>query len=208
MTTTFAERISFPSIAMDEATYLDQYAAQFYEWVNREAIRLSPASLPHGELQAYLLDLFRVYFRLRPIGRVIQQPFIVRVPHSESWREPDLLILLNDNPAELTQTMLRGAPDICIEIVSHESDGRDYGEKFVEYERGGVKEYWILDYVRQTARFERLDVNGHYQPTLPDANGDYATVLLPNLRLHVPTLWQTPLPQILQIVASVQAMLV
>ncbi|MFQ5793902.1 MAG: Uma2 family endonuclease [Candidatus Bipolaricaulia bacterium] len=32
-----------------------------------------------------------------------------------------------------------------IEIISPESRLRDRGEKFAEYEMGGVQEYWLLD---------------------------------------------------------------
>ena len=43
---------------------------------------------------------------------------------------------------------MNGAADICIEVISPESVIRDRGEKFEEYERGGVGEYWIFDYLR------------------------------------------------------------
>lgn len=32
-----------------------------------------------------------------------------------------------------------------VEIVSHESLGRDRGEKFYEYEQAGIAKYWLAD---------------------------------------------------------------
>lgn len=44
-------------------------------------------------------------------------------------------------------------------------------------------------------------------PVLPDADGVYQTPLLPSFKLHVPTLWTSPLPTISQIVTMTKAML-
>jgi Uma2 family endonuclease len=37
-----------------------------------------------------------------------------------------------------------GAPDIVIEILSPNTSKRDLKDKFLVYERAGVKEYWIV----------------------------------------------------------------
>ncbi len=95
----------------------------------------------------------------------------------------------------------------CIEVVSPESAARDYGDKFMEYERAGVREYWIVDPLRRRCVFNRLSEAGVYAAVLPDQAGNYHTPLLPGLALPVPTLWQDNLPGILEIVRAVQAML-
>lgn len=107
----------------------------------------------------------------------------------------------------MTDTATLGPADICIEVVSPASAARDYGDKFTEYERAGVREYWIVDPLRQRCGFNRLSEAGVYAAVLPDQAGNYHTPLLPGLALHVPTLWQGDLPGILEIVRSVQAML-
>ena len=109
-------------------------------------------------------------------------------------REPDLMIVLKTNPHELKDTYLDGAADICIEVVSEESIDRDHGEKFREYEVGGVPEYWIIDPLHDEARFYRLNDQGRYERQSEDAAGNYRTPTLPGLALHVPTLWQDELP--------------
>jgi Uma2 family endonuclease len=131
----------------------------------------------------------------------------MRLDATKSYREPDLQIILKTNPGQFTGTAMIGPADICIEVVSPESGERDYGKKFLEYEKAGVTEYWLLDPIRKTARFNRLDPSGIYADISPDAGGNYQTPLLPGLKLHAPTLWQEPLPDIMQIVESVRAML-
>ncbi|MEJ7756097.1 MAG: Uma2 family endonuclease [Nocardioidaceae bacterium] len=59
--------------------------------------------------------------------------------------------------ASFQKTYLDGAADLAIEIISPESIGRDRGEKFVEYEAAGIREYWLIDPERRQAEFYRLE---------------------------------------------------
>ncbi|MFZ4815700.1 MAG: Uma2 family endonuclease [Phototrophicaceae bacterium] len=192
---------------VDEQTYLDSYAAHHFEWVEGRLIRLSPLARAHHQLDGYLFMLLTAYFTLRPLGEVLRHPFILKLSSMKRFREPDLMVILKSNPNQATNTQMIGAPDICIEIISPESVERDTVDKLREYEAGGVTEYWLFDPAKQTSRFYRLDTSRHYQEVLPDATGNYATPLLPDLKLHVPTLWQTPLPDIFAIVRMVEGML-
>ncbi len=175
--------------------YMAHYAAQHYEWVEGELVPMAPATLGHNDLIYFLHTLFRAYFDVRPMGRVIGQPFVMRLEaFPNRRREPDLLVVLDTNPHELKETYLDGAADICIEVVSSESGERDHGEKFIEYEKGGVAEYWIIDPLRQEARLYRLNDEGVYTRQTEDGAGNYRTPALPGLVLYVPTLWQEKLP--------------
>jgi Uma2 family endonuclease len=191
---------------VSEAEYLEQYAAQYCEWVNGVVIKMSPASLRHNFLIDYLTDLLRIYFTLNPIGRLVSSPFVMSLSALSVKREPDLQIVLNANPHELTDTAMNGPADICIEIVSPESVERDRGEKFSDYERGGVREYWIIDPLRNEPLFYRLNDDGVYIPQKIE-EGQYRTPLLPQFVLNVATLWAEELPNPLAVVSAVQAML-
>jgi len=174
--------------------YMEYYAADYCEWVEGVVIQMA-ASLKHNNLCDYLRLLLAAYFELRPVGRVISQPFVMRLAaFPQRRREPDLLIVLDGNTGKISETYLDGAADICIEVVSEESVERDHGDKFHEYERGGVPEYWILDPLRGEPRFYRLDENGRYIRQNEDEAGNYRTPALPGFVLHVPTLWQETLP--------------
>ena len=193
-------------VSLDD--YLEHYAADHCEWVEGWVIKMAPATLKHNKLMQYLYNLLDVYFTLKPIGQVISQPFVLRLPEFPNRRrEPDLIVILNDNPHELKDTYMDGAPDICIEIVSAESTARDHGDKFAEYEAGGVPEYWIIDPVRQTTHFYRLNEQQHYVRQPEDETSSYRPEALPGLALHVPTLWLDQLPDPIATVEAVKAML-
>lgn len=191
-------------VSVDE--YLATYAEDHHEWVQGVVLMMTPVTLKHEELVTYLRQMFSAYFVLNPTGRVLGEPFVMRLDVVNAIREPDLQVILGDNLDNLTDTAMVGPADLCIEIVSPESTARDYGAKFEEYEKAGVREYWIIDPQRKECRFHRLGERQLYISYFPDDDGVYTTPLLPCLRLHVPTLWQDDLPDFFAVGAAVKTM--
>jgi Uma2 family endonuclease len=187
--------------------YLERFAGLHCELVDGNVIKESPVSLHHQDLKVHLLFLLKMYIDMKPLGIVILQPFVQHLTQIDSNREPDLLFVLNENKSYLKDNYLDGAADICIEITSPGTDAIDRGKKFIEYEKGGVHEYWLIDPRRFDALFYRLNADGLYESQLVDVKGNYRTPLLPGFTLHVPTLWQTPLPDLAFILTAIQDML-
>ncbi len=186
--------------------YMAQYAHDGCEWVDGRLLPMTPITLRHSLISRYLETLLAAYFDLNPVGVVLAAPFVMRLDSIPSRREPDLQVVLHNTPGDLTETAMIGPADLCIEIVSEKSSTRDYGEKFTEYERGGVRTYWIIDPLRTDARFYELADNGRYQPGRINDDHIYHPSLLPGFALHVPTLWADPLPTVARIVESVRGM--
>lgn len=199
------ERIVATGVSEDE--YMEKYAADFCEWVDGVVIKMSPVTSDHDDLTTYLRGLLNAYFALRPIGFTKGAPFVMRAVEGKSRREPDIQVILNENRLKFTETAMLGPADICIEVASTGTRATDEVTKFNEYEQGGVKEYWTFDRHRREARFYRLNEDGVYLAYREDEGGNYATPLLPGFKLHVPTLWQSTLPNIVETVTLVQEML-
>ena len=187
--------------------YMEHHAADFSEWSNGAVIKMSPVNESHDFITFYLAKLLDAYFSLKPLGQIRRAPFVMRLADLGKSREPDIRIVLKANSDRLTPTSVDGPADICIEVVSPESVQRDHGEKFAEYEKGGVGEYWIIDPLRQECRFYRLNADKVYVPRREDADGNYRTPLLPGLTIQVPTLFRKKLPDYMEIGQSVQQML-
>lgn len=200
-----AENVATP-VKVSAEEYFEKYAEQFYEWVDGVLVKMG-ASQEHNKLTAYLANLFDEYLAYMPIGSLQIAPFLMELEAINRKREPDLQIILNTNSGQLTSTRMIGPADICIEVVSPESVQRDYGEKLIEYEKAGVKEYWIFDPLRHDARFYRLGEDGYYRPQSLDEQGNYCTSLLPKFVLHVATLWLDKLPIPSQVGEIVKKML-
>ncbi|MBI4494054.1 MAG: Uma2 family endonuclease [Chloroflexi bacterium] len=166
------------------------------EWVDGEVQMVSPAGRRHQRLARFLLVILSDWAEARSLGEVLPTPFQMRLLEPvNSGREPDLLFVASQHLGRLQETYLDGPADLVVEIVSPESVGRDRGEKFVEYERGGVQEYWLIDPGRQQAEFYQLGPGGHYRLALGGAGGEYTSPTLAGLKLPLEWLWRDPPPR-------------
>ncbi len=79
---------------------------------------------------------------------VFPAPFAVFLnANNEIYLEPDISVICDKN--KLTDDGCKGAPDWIIEIVSLSSRAMDYNKKLLKYGTAGVREYWIIDSMKQ-----------------------------------------------------------
>lgn len=180
--------------------FLRNYTNVHAEWVDGEVIQLMTASDGHQDLVAWLIAILRLFVEAHNLGWLRPVPFNMRLPHLNRGREPDILFVTKDRLHIIQPSNLSDAADLVIEIVSPESIGRDRGDKFVDYEAGGVKEYWLIDPDREQAEFYRLADNGRYRLIAPDKNNQFHSTVLPNFWLQIDWFWQDPLPKVLDVV--------
>ena len=71
-------------------------------------------------------------------------PFDVRLFKDErTVVQPDVLVICNKDI--LTDKGCMGAPDWVIEVISESNSSHDYIRKLMQYQKAGVREYWIVD---------------------------------------------------------------
>jgi Uma2 family endonuclease len=161
-----------------------------------EVVVTSPASKQHQSIAGFLNRVICTFVEQHDLGVVLTAPFQMKLEHG---REPDVLFVAAEHLGRLQETFLDGPADLVIEIISPESVGRDRGDKFYEYEAGGVREYWLIDPLRQMADFYRLDESGRYRATLAGQEGVYRSEVVAGFWLRVEWLWQEPLPKTLDV---------
>ncbi len=89
---------------------------------------------------------------------------------------------------------LQGSADVVVEIISPESQTRDRGEKFFEYEKGGVREYWLINPDRKQAEFYLRDAKGIFQLTPIGKDGVFTSKISRGFWLKPAWLFQHPPP--------------
>ena len=166
------------------------------EWVDGEIIMATPASIKHQDIAKFLLRLLDQYVELNDLGKVIIAPFQMKLV---SGREPDIMFVSNEHLDRIEETYLDGPADMVVEIVSPESMMRDRGEKYFEYESGGVSEYWLIDPIREQAEFYRLGDDKHYHTILPDKDDIYHSEIIKGFWLNVSWLWRDTLPSVIEV---------
>jgi Uma2 family endonuclease len=169
------------------------------EWVDGEVVWMSPISKQHQSLLSFLMVLLTLYLEARPLGTLLFEPFQMKTGPDLPGRAPDLLFVATENLHRLQPSYLNGPADIVVEIVSPDDPDRDRVMKLAEYERGGVREYWLLDQPRQEARFYERGEDGKYRLIPVGDDGVFRSGVLPGCWLEVAWLWQEPRPPILSI---------
>jgi len=162
------------------------------EWIGGEGVQYMPATQTHQDLTGLLYTLLRLFLSATKLGKVFAGPYTLRTQAGGNAREPDVFVVLNENPGALTEKAFIGAADIVIEVVSDDSVYRDRVTKFDEYEAAGVREYWLIDPrpSRQRADFYVRDAQGRYYAMPLGAEGVFRSTVLPGFWLKVDWLWQ------------------
>ncbi|MER3473794.1 MAG: hypothetical protein C4335_07115 [Armatimonadota bacterium] len=165
------------------------------EWVDGEIILMSPVSLEHSNLHAFLLTILRLYVSFGQLGAVYSEPFQMKTGADLPGRSPGLLFVSQQHLHRLQPTYLDGPADLVVEIISPDSEARDRVHKFAEYERGGVREYWLIDPQKWLAEFYLLSEEGKYLLQVKGDSGEYHSTVVEGFWLRIEWLW-SPLPEV------------
>jgi len=169
------------------------------EWIDGEVVMLAPASSWHQDLCDFLTALLRLYAEATSKGYVRSAPFLMRTGTDLPAREPDVVFVSRERADVIKESYLDGPADLVVEVVSPESRSVDRGEKFSEYEAGGVREYWMIDPQRKRAEFYQLNEEGFLEPALVGGDRTYRSRVLEGLWVKIDWFWQEPLPPLLSV---------
>ena len=114
------------------------------EWVDGEVVMMAPVSGEHQDVAGLLYTLFTHFVEEHDVGKVRYDPFQMKTGTDLPGRAPDVQVILKKNLRRLKTNHLAGPADLVVEVISPGSRGTDRGDKFYEYEKGGVKEYWLI----------------------------------------------------------------
>jgi Uma2 family endonuclease len=163
------------------------------EWVNGEVVMMAAVDYPHEQMTAFLGKILGFFCEIRGVGELLHEPFQMKLLPDLPGRSPDLFFISNVNRHRLTEKYLSGPADLVIEVISPGSRRLDRVDKFQEYERGGVLEYWLVDPERNIVEFYQLK-DGIFEECRPDDNGIFRSTVLSEFWINVNWLLQRPLP--------------
>ena len=119
------------------------------ELIDGELYMMATPSRVHQELVSDFTYLIKDYIKNNNGDcKVYPAPFAVFLnANNDIYLEPDISVICDKN--KLTDEGCKGAPDWIIEIVSPSSRAMDYKKKLLKYGTAGVREYWIVDPIKQ-----------------------------------------------------------
>src|SRR5438093_448233 len=139
-----------------EREYIDLDSNKLIEFTDGFLEFLPMPTEIHLYVQDFLVQAVRTILARRKKGAVNYAPFKLKID-SKRFREPDVLVLLEENDPRRGNRYWSGA-DIVFEIVSPDNPERDYWKKRTDYADADVKEYWIVD--REARKITLLILEG------------------------------------------------
>lgn len=167
------------------------------EWVDGEIFIISPASRRRQRLSDFLTAILKLYVEPNRLGEVTSAPFQMKPSEELPGREPDILFVAGERLHIIQDTFVAGPADLVVEILSPESRKRDTVDKFSEYERAGVCEYWMIDPENRDAKFFEL-TSGQYS-LIPTEQRIFRSQRIEGFWLDLDWLWAEPTPSIPEI---------
>ena len=122
------------------------------ELIDGQIYDMAPPSRIHQKITGEIYAEIRNYIK-RNDGKceVYLAPFAVFLNEDDrTYVEPDISVICD--PDKLNETGCNGAPDWIVEIVSPSSYRMDYLIKLFKYRTAGVKEYWIVNPMKETVQ--------------------------------------------------------
>ena len=114
------------------------------EFINGVVVCHSPAALQHLLARKHLAQLLSVYASRHDLGLVLDEKALCAFSRNDY--EPDVVFFSKARAQAFTRDKSEfPVPDLVVEVLSPSTQVNDRGVKFDDYERSGVREYWLVD---------------------------------------------------------------
>ena len=131
-------------LTWDDIKDLPESGARRTELVDGELVVSPAASIRHQDICGRLADHLGRFVKQQRLGRLFSHPVHVILDEHVHY-EPDLCFVRGDRAGIIEELYINGPPDLAIEVISESNRSHDTVVKFNDYQRYGVKEYWLVD---------------------------------------------------------------
>jgi Uma2 family endonuclease len=108
--------------------------------------------------------------------------------------QPDILVVCD--PGKITSSHIEGAPDLIVEVLSPGTSVKDLRDKKALYERGGVREYLVVDPLEQYAIRFLLVADGYDKGTVVAADEVLRSATLETVEVPLWEVFEVPGPAV------------
>jgi Uma2 family endonuclease len=103
--------------------------------------------------------------------------------------QPDVFFVSNERKPLLAPEGIRGAPDLCVEVLSPHNRDLDCRVKRRLYARHGVTEYWIVDPDARTVEVWRLQEDAERPRAILREKDTLTSAMFPGLEVRLAELF-------------------
>lgn len=129
------------------------------ELIDGEMFIMEAPTVTHQDIVGRLYMEIMLYIRDKGGKcRVILAPGVFIKKDKYNYVEPDIMVVCDRD--KLDNKGCHGAPDWVVEVVSPSNKYMDYVRKLALYQSAGVREYWIVDSMKETVTVYDLEHKG------------------------------------------------
>jgi len=182
------------SLMPQKEEYKEYTYEEWLELDNNEYIELIDGVLydrnalyMRGEPSRRHMDIVREFtvklgvFLIGKTCKLYTNPFMVKL-NEKTVVHPDISVICD--PDKLNDRGCNGAPDLIIEILSLSNMADDMWVKYNKYLMAGVKEYWIIDPIKNLVTVHVFE-NGEYSATLYSDKDILPVTVLPGCEIDL-----------------------
>jgi Uma2 family endonuclease len=167
--------------------------SQKAEFINGEVIMHSPVKMRHWEASSLLATILTVYVNYNHLGRVGVKKVMVGLTRNDY--EPDICFFSKEKSIDFDKDqMIFPAPDFVVEILSKRTAKIDKTIKKQDYALHSVKEYWIIDPIKQSIEqyLLLLENDREYFPAFQfNINDDIESKVIQGFKIPVKAIFDT-----------------
>ena len=121
------------------------------ELVRGQVVREPPTGALHGVVQVVLGAALHQYVSSHRLGRVMVETGYVLSRTEATVRGPDISFLARDRiqAGPWPLSLIEGAPDLAVEILSPSNRAGEVAEKVADYLAAGCRLVWVVDPIRR-----------------------------------------------------------
>lgn len=178
-------------VPFEEYLKLREESEQILEYIDG-VICMSPSpSIKHQLVSSNLHTEFGIYLKGKKC-RVFAAPTDIQLSTDEVEDKkvviPDLSIICNEE--SFSGSKYVGVPTLIVEILSPSNQGHDLVTKFNLYMKYGVKEYWIINPMKEAVTVYTLNDEGLYeQSDIKVSSGTIESVIMEGLKVDLETIF-------------------
>lgn len=120
-----------------------EYEGQRLELLDGELIVMPPSSPLNSEIAGLIVYYFNAYVLSRRLGRVTVGDGGYRLG-PKTTLVPDVAFTSYDRGLDFSGSVVEGAPDIAIEVISPSESAQDVRDKVWTYLQGGTRLVWAV----------------------------------------------------------------
>jgi Uma2 family endonuclease len=150
------KKLTYQEFRQLEFDYDDPF---WYELINGELVKKQSPTIDHQRISREIEFYLNLYSKRNESGEVLHAPLDVVLDDGNAY-QPDIFFIRKERffIIDEKERIVMGAPDLVIEILSKSTAADDKGEKKDNYEKFGVRGYWLVDPVKKS--FEVYTLTG------------------------------------------------